>query len=269
MSIILLKHRIPIAIFFSLLLFNQNLFANSIADKLTGAQHVHVVWTTDHGIGEQVFFSKYNNNGWTDPVQVSQSNDFVFHSTSSMSDNGVVWVVWSQSDADGYYLYYSLSQGIDWSQPKKIETGESDNRFPSILHIQDIGPILTWTSPTNTYSDIFWTKWDGIDWEPPKRAHNENHVPDVDPHLSVDESGQVILEWQSFVSGKYTNIIKRLDFKQTKAENLLSDQKVQSNEIHGGYKPFHLPNFLEHNHKATLYIKNEEGEESVTLHQLD
>jgi hypothetical protein len=227
-------------------------------------QELELVFSADLGNGEQIFSSSYSDDDWTIPVQISDSSNFVFHPVISKGPDLKKWVVWTVADTGGKFLYYSVYNGSRWSRAKKIITEIKDNRSAALIVDNANTPWLAWEGAGKKYSDVFWSRWHGSGWDAPVKAHAENNVPDVQPELALDASGNIVLSWQTFLDGKYVTASRVLN--GTRGLISVSEKKMKE-KIHEQVRLPALPAFIKESHKATLFIKTKTGSESVPLHR--
>ncbi len=243
----------------------------AVADKQVAAhpaRTIQLAWSADYGNGEQIFFSRLNGKNWTIPVQISESKHFVFKPVSAVGDDGTIWVVWPESGKKGSILQFSMYRNSSWSRPQPIETGMNDNRAVTVIVDGDNRPWIAWTGSKKSYSDVFWSRWNGTGWDAPVMAHNENKVPDLNPELVLDESGQLVLSWQTYARGKYITLSKVWDGRQWKILRSGTGENRKIIKMQTMKKLPALPECIPEPYKATLFIKSNEGAGSVRFSRL-
>lgn len=232
------------------------------------AREIQLVWSANYDHGEQVFFSRYKEDHWTIPVQISESKKFVFKPVSAAGDDGKIWVVWTESGKKGSSLKFSVYKNSRWSQAQPIETGMNDNRAVTVVVDTSGRPWLAWTGTKKTYSDVFWSRWNGTGWDTPEMAHAENNVPDVNPELAIDDSGQVILSWQTYSGGKYRTIMQWWNGRQWKILQPETKKNSEMKRVQVQKNIPSFPEFIKEPQKATLFLRTKEGAWSVPLSRL-
>ncbi|MBU1232558.1 MAG: hypothetical protein KKC77_06680, partial [Proteobacteria bacterium] len=151
--------------------------------------------------------------------------------------------------------------------PQQIDTGMDDNRAATLIVDANNTPWIAWTAAEESYSDVFWSRWNGKIWDSPLKAHGDNSVPDIHPALAIDESGQIILSWQTYADGKYMTVSQRWDGQQwqelphVSAENIRKEKKKKSEELP------EIPAFITERYKAKIFIKDTIGAGAVPLSQ--
>ena len=121
-------------------------------------------------------------------------------------------------------------------------------------------PWLAWEGVETTYADVFFTRWNGQDWDKPVKAHADNAVPDIDPRLTLDEQGVVHLSWQSFADGQYVTKDRVLVDKQDTSAQ--SGKPGRESALHGARVQSgipQLPSFIKEPRRATFFIKDAMG----------
>lgn len=232
------------------------------------ARKIQLVWSADYGKGEQIFFSRFNGKNWTIPVQISESKHLVFKPVSAVGADGTIWVVWPESGKKGSILQFSVYRNSSWSRPQPIETGLSDNRAVTVIVDGDNRPWIAWTGAKKSYSDVFWSRWNGTGWDAPVMAHAENKVPDLHPELALDDSGHLVLSWQTYARGEYITLSKVWDGRQWKIRRSGTGEKRGNIKMQTMEELPALPECIPEPYKATLFIKSNEGAGSIPFSRL-
>jgi hypothetical protein len=254
--------RLYLLILWSFFVLSSSVSSAQTPEPIGQEQDVKLVWSaSNYGHGEQIYYSSYKKNSWDNPVQLSDSTDMVFQPACSFGFDGKVWVVWSRQDKKGSFLQFSVSSDSRWMEPVTIDTGMSNNKAATIIVDRDNVAWIAWTAIDDQYPDVFWSKWKGKRWEIPVRAHDLNSVPDVQPALSLNEAGNVILSWQTFAGGKYVTLSQGWNGKQWQAVSHQPGEEIRQKLLQGEKGRVPVPTFVEDPRKATLFIKgkNEAG----------
>ncbi len=230
-------------------------------------REINLVWSANHGQGEQVFFSNYQKNTWSIPVQISDSEEHVFQPVSSVGDDGKIWIVWTGLLKNKRLLQFSVYDVSSWSKPRQIDTGMDDNRAATLIIDIDNTPWIAWTATDESYSDVFWSRWNGKNWDVSVKAHSDNSVPDTHPALAVDESGHVVLSWQTYADGKYITVSQRWDGEQWQGLSHVSAQTIRKQKKQKSEELPEIPTFIKERYKAKIFIKDTIGAGAVPLSQ--
>ncbi len=247
------------------LLLSQVLHAQ-IAEDIKQAQDIKLVWSAkNYGQGEQIYYSSFKKDKWTTPVQLSHSADLVFQPASSSGTDGKVWVVWSRQDKSGSFIQFTVYSASGWLQPRQIDTGMDNNKAVAIIVDHDNTPWIAWTAIDDIYPEIFWSRWNGQGWDLPVRAHDKNKVPDIQPVLALDESGNINLSWQTYLDGKYVIVSQVWKGQQWQTVSSEFGDNIRKKLIQGDKGSFLVPDFVEDPRKASLFIKRTDGAGSLPL----
>ncbi|MBU4327326.1 MAG: hypothetical protein KKB91_06225 [Proteobacteria bacterium] len=247
------------------LLLSQVLHAQK-AESIKQEQDTKLVWSAkNYGQGEQIYYSSFTKNKWTTPVQLSHSADLVFQPASSSGTDGKVWVVWSRQDKNGSFIQFTVYSASGWLQPRQINTGIDNNKAVAIIVDHDNTPWIAWTAIDDIYPEIFWSRWNGQGWDLPVRAHDKNKVPDIQPALALDESGNINLSWQTYLDGKYVIVSQVWKGQQWQTVSNESEKIIRKKLIRGYKGSFLVPDFVEDSRKASLFIKRTDGAGSLPL----
>lgn len=230
-------------------------------------RELNLVWSANYDQGEQIFFSSYKKNNWTIPVQISDSEGFVFQPVSSAGADGSIWVVWTAMQKEKRLLQFSVYEAGQWIKPRRIETGMDDNRGATLIVDDNGTPWIAWTAVKEGYSDVFWSRWNGTRWESPVKVHPDNNVPDTHPALAIDESGQVLLSWRTFADGKYKTVAKKWNGEQWQKLSYASGQNGRMKKIRDFKGLSAIPEGVKERHKATIFWKDSAGAGSLPLSQ--
>lgn len=222
------------------------------------AHEMKVVWAADQGQGEQIYFSSFEKNIWSAPVQLSHEKEMAFQPAVSSGCDGKNWAVWSHQNKAGSFLQFAVYNSTQWSTPLQIDTEMNTNTASAIIVGSDNIPVIAWTGIDNLYPDIFWSRWNGKSWDLPQKVHVDNEVPDLQPALYLDTSGNIALSWQTFLNGKYVEVVKMFQDGQWQS---ISNQLM--NETAGRTKVQPIPEFIQDMRKATFFIRNSDGAHSV------
>lgn len=260
-----LRRGATVLCFVAVLLSTQVLSAQPSGNSVRNDE-LKLVWTADYGQGEQVYFSSYEKESWSAPVQLSDSTDLVFQSAVSSGADGRIWVIWARQDKKRSFLEFTMYDSSRWSKPQAIETGIDRNKAVTVLVDQDNTPWIAWTGIVNMYPDIFWSRWNGQAWTPPVKAHADNNVPDIHPILSLDDSGHILLSWQTISSNKYITVAQVWDGRQWQAVSKQEAEKQLLKTAELGKKTIpSIPEFIQDSRKATLFIRGNDGSVSMPL----
>ena len=227
-----------------------------------------LIWTAAYDEGEQVYFSSYQKNDWSIPVQISDGDSFVFHATGTIANDGSILVVWIQVDKKGKFLYSSTSNKDDWSKPAKIVTGMNDNREVVIAVDSSGVPWIAWTGVDDKYSDVFWSRWTGSGWSNARKAHADDNVPDVHPSLKTSESGDIQLSWQTFSDGNPIAVFLQWDGNTFVESSLNARQKNMKTHKRRTESLPHLPKFIQEPYKANFVYKDNYGTGIIPVNHL-
>lgn len=247
------------------LMLSQVLHAQ-IEENSKQEQDTELVWSAkNYGQGEQIYYSSFTKGKWTTPVQLSHSKDLVFQPASSSGTDGKVWVVWSRQDKNRSLLQFSVYNGSKWTPPRQINTGMDSNKAVTVVVDRNNTSWIAWTAIDDIYPEIFWSRWNGQGWDLPVRAHDKNKVPDIQPVLALDESGNINLSWQTYLDGKYVIVSQVWKGQQWQTVSSEFGDNIRKKLIQGDKGSFLVPDFVEDPRKASLFIKRTDGAGSLPL----
>lgn len=259
------REPVAVVLFSLLILLSNRTISAEAKEQATQEVDMQIVWSVIHDQGAQIFFSNYKENNWTVPVQISDSDNFVSQPVSSIGNDGKIWALWTQKGKNGDFLQFSVCSKSRWSLPKKIKTGMNNNRAVTVIVANNNIPWIAWTATGDSYTDVFWSRWNGQEWDVPVKAHADNRVPDFDPDLVLDDSGRIILSWQTFDNDEYISVSKILDGQQGQSIPYYSAKKIIKKIFPEDNIKAMIPEFIKERHQATLFIKRHDGAGSIPL----
>ncbi len=168
-----------------------------------------LVWSEFDGENNEIYYSRLEDNIWTQKVQLSNK---AFRNTSpsvSSGTDGITWVVWTAISGSKSHLLFSNYDGKTWSSPTRISTNLSSNTAPSIVVDNENIPWIVWAGFDGQDDDIFFTRWNGFDWDAPQRVNKDDSLPDILPLSRIDEEGNLLVEWSGYDGEKYRNYSSR------------------------------------------------------------
>jgi lysophospholipase L1-like esterase len=116
--------------------------------------------------------------------------------------DGMPAVSWLSLDGD---ILYSRYDGVGWSSPETVSFSKGNHRgIPSLALNGGSCSMVAWAENVEgSPEDIFFSlRGDGC-WSETYRAHEENEVPDIEPHVTAVADGGFSLTWQCLSNGRY------------------------------------------------------------------
>lgn len=127
---------------------------------------IHVVWQDNTGGNFEILYStRSGNSSWTEPVNISNTNEASIAASVVSDASGRIHVLWEE-DTSPYQIFYTMkADGDTWSTPESISDSGCASELPHIavdgagnLHAVWVGsgiwyctkpPVGPWTSPNN------------------------------------------------------------------------------------------------------------------------
>lgn len=161
---------------------------------------VHLVWSNEFGGNYEIYYSVWDEAGWSLPRNVSHTSGVSLAPEVAVGDDGVRHVVWTDN-TPGYPVVYhaSSSDGLIWST-FPIPSGSglapvvalgSQETITRVLHVawQDADEV------TGRY-EVFHTQWDGVDWSLPENVSDSPSRDSRLPDLTTGPDGKAHLVWE-------------------------------------------------------------------------
>ena len=122
-----------------------------------------LVWSEFDGENNEIYYSRLEDNIWTQKVQLSNNGFRNISPSISSGTDGITWVVWTAISGSKSHLLFSNCDGKTWSSPTQISTNLSSNTAPSIVVDNENTPWIVWAGFDGQDDDIFFTRWNGYD----------------------------------------------------------------------------------------------------------
>jgi len=243
-----------------------------LAESENPSDQIQVVWPERDNGNLDIFFTRLTPSGWTEKMPISQSPVAELMPAIASGRNGVSWVVWTADrGTKGSDLFYVYSQGDGWSNPMNIPTGLLFNTAPSVMVGEDNRPWLVWSGSNGKGSDIFFSRWNGTEWEPPSLVSQTDPSPDIMPLIGTDSQGAPWVCWFGFDGDQYVPYGSKWsaegwsDEIESRGENFYKELALS------GYRtsvPL-LPDLVSHPDKAGVYVPWEGRLNSIPVRYLD
>ncbi len=233
-----------------------------------------LVWVEQSGACYDLYVSEYHQGVWQPEQLVIESKLMILTPTMARDDDGHVWVVWSGRSGTATDLYYSVSQTNGWSAPVKIETHLVSSLSP-VLTVDRHNQIwLAWAGFDGD-DDIFFSRWNGADWDLPARVNIDNVTPDLFPVFGIGPDGRLWLQWSGYENGGYKQlrstwngtswmapktmtakavVLDGYALKQVKDEDGPGLRKTAGQGAKVNSSTIELPDFLINPDQATFYM---------------
>ncbi|MDW7772698.1 MAG: hypothetical protein SCH71_07380 [Desulfobulbaceae bacterium] len=170
-----------------------------------------MVWIGPEKTGNMVFYSYLQEDVWSKPLRLSHENLTNLVPTIASDRSNRTFVVWTVVTGGESFLHFViLRDGKIETGPLKIETGMATNMAPFLAEDYDGAIWLAWSGNNGTTSDVYSSYWENNRWQPAKRVHEKNNVPDILPQLKADPEGTVSVSWNSFGADGYRTMTRKL-----------------------------------------------------------
>lgn len=247
----------------------SGLLLQSLIPPVMAAQ-AEVVWPYFDGKDYQILFSAYTNQEWKQP------SDLVYKSSNPLTTpiigtlpSGEKLLIWSELVRGKVKLMMAQSlpkpstQTIrSWSEPDVFSDLGNENLAPSLITDLQGHVWVFWSSSTTLPSDIYMRRFDGDSWSEAERVHGANQVPDNAAHASLNNDGNVYLEWTTF---DFEINDYRLDSKTFITENPYSDGQ----RIIDTLNPADIaePDFIGVNARAIVHFPENKSIQNLVLNR--
>jgi len=158
---------------------------------------------------DQIFFSRWNGNNWSDEQLVNPIDTFYNYRPCITFDNtNRAWVVWTREEGvpghGDWEIFYTKWVGNGWDQKRQINlTNLLRKDFAEEINCRG-NEIWVVTSSFNRNMDtcaVFTSHWNGINWDTLIRVCSDS-VWQWFSSIAVDNNGRAHIAWCEPISGR-------------------------------------------------------------------
>lgn len=161
---------------------------------------IAIAWVAYKDRADRIMLRWKTPTGWSEPEQVSGEGD-IFRCTTAVDDSGNLWVFWSQRHGHEWFIHARTHRKGVW-QPEQLLVKDGTNIFAEAASSRN-GPLaLVWHGFRGNQSDIFLKVLSDGAWSETIRV-SESEANDWEPHVAVNDAGEVFVAWDSYARGNY------------------------------------------------------------------
>ena len=239
-------------LWFLAIAFSCTSAATEAADSIAA----ELIWI-EHGDMHQIHFSEYSQNGWTLPRVIWKGKNYINSLAINTDREGAKFLVFTEYLKSAKVLK-SISKPAnenEWSESVLLSDFGRENLAASMVQDMEGVVWLFWSANRGDLDDIYLSKMVMQNWSEPIKVNVDNDVPDTNPIASLNENGEVMVEWQTFSmeTGSYVtqNRVFELDIN---SKNRYKAAIFKNKEINPG--DLSLPSFLPNRSLALIHFPN-------------
>jgi len=158
-----------------------------------------VVWTGHDTLDydEEVYYTVYDAEGWSQPGRVHPDNDLDDRSPRlSVGADGIPWVMWRGPTDLGYGLLASSWSGVGWSEARIVRENAGRYDQHDLLAIDSSDVWLATATAAGSSRDVLVYHWNGLEWSDPGQLGGSGTDEDG-PDFCLDSEGSPWIVWES------------------------------------------------------------------------
>ena len=243
-----------------------------VAQTLFNDTNAELVWSEYNENGNQIMYSQFENNRWSDSVNISNNEMTNITPCIGKGPDGVTWVIWTVAHEMESELFFSWSDGVNWMTPVLIPTGFTSNMAPSVFVAKDNIPWMVWSGFDGQVDNIYFSRKTADGWTAPQKVNLDNAVPDTLPVIGMDKDGNPWVHWSGYDGGgnyrNYSSIWADNSWKpETQEETNHNDYRAKI-KLMLRLVPI-LPESVTKPEHASIYIENGGEVQSLPLRYLE
>lgn len=185
------------------------------------------VWIVCTGVthtgGEAIFLTRFYNNTWEEPQQVSSYTNQEFNPkiVCDLDDN--IWVVWCAKRQDQFDIYARRYDQYNkkWSEEYKISDDKTPDFNPVIVVDNKNNLYVAWESLEYNNFSIKIAFYNKEKWSKPIVV-SSNEYKNFRPSIVVDKKNNIWVAWDGYKENKgYDIFLRRIDSHSNKMSDII------------------------------------------------
>ncbi|MCX6339621.1 MAG: SGNH/GDSL hydrolase family protein [Candidatus Aureabacteria bacterium] len=149
---------------------------------------------------DRVLARSFSAGSLSEPGVIAAGDGASFAPALAIGPRDLPFVTWLNNKGD---ILFSGSDGSRWSTPEIAALSRGRHRGIPALAVGDTA-VIAWAETENgMFEDIFYAVRTGGRWSEPRRAHEQNNVPDILPSIVAGAGGAFSIRWKSFDGWRY------------------------------------------------------------------
>ena len=175
--------------------------APSVSQDLNG--NIWVFWQRVVGSNSRLYYRVYSpGRGWGSEILLTtESNPVDVAPSTTVTNDGKVWVVWSSFRTGNYQTFAKTYNGTVWTADTQLTFFSGDDSSPAIVQTRDGAIWLAWSrTPTQSFgSNIYYKNSTnlGATWSSDTAVTNSANLDNFDPSLVQAPDHNLYLFWAS------------------------------------------------------------------------
>jgi len=161
------------------------------------------VWIEFDGEQHHVTLSRYDGKAWSQPGEIvySSSNPLATPVLGTMQTGDKI-LLWAEKTRLKVVLMSARASdeqdALIWQFPWRFSDRGLENMAPALVTDLNGHLWVFWSSSTKLPSDLYYRKFDGNSWSDAELVNKMNEVPDNGAVPSLDERGNVVVQWNTY-----------------------------------------------------------------------
>lgn len=179
----------------------------------TMADDAMIAWVSEPEAGEtEINVQIMNDDHWLEKQSLYRSRERNYSPAIGSNTQGDILVAWTATSTVRSVLRAMFYQNGMWQPVEILANQGGQTTRPAIIFDRNDNASVVWVSDHNGLDDVYISRWnrDNNEWSPEEQVNPANTVPDIQPSMSIDIQGNVVVHWKSVDedSGSYVDLTK-------------------------------------------------------------
>jgi hypothetical protein len=185
-----------------------------------------------------IYYAFWDGIDWQVEGSVNAVDSLIDAGPEIAFGGGEYWATWigdRAPDSTFYDVYASRWNGAGWDAEMRVNPADEhfDHVWTRVSVDQDGSPHVAWSTGGGVYANIFYSSFNGVNWSDPYQVNEpDSNLQDLDPGISVDDSGCVHVVW----SGKSDDGDYHIYYSCFDGENWSQELRINEIDSQGDYR---------------------------------
>ena len=214
----------------------------------------NIVWSQSDADRYVLKMSLKQNNQWSAPEQIEESDNLLVVPTLSVDKGGDIHAAWTERNEDQGRIRYKIKRNGSWGPSQELMTDTASDMAPAST-IDASGILwLVWSGTNETGDDIYFSRWIDDHWQTPERVNEKDEWPDILPSIAVDAQNQITVSWLGYNGDRYVEYSSYWTGKNWSPEEVVETISLKTAATSQDASDQDLPDFIPEGSRGSLRL---------------